>query len=266
VVALGVTWALVLAAMRGLLQYRANFLTMVVFGLIYQLTGFLFIWVILARFRAIGDWTLGEVAFLYGLRLVVHGLHMVAFGGLGRIRWLVRQGDFDRYMVRPLAPFLQTVTINLPPNGFGDLLGGVVLFAAANVLAGVDYSPLSLAYVALAIVGGVLIEGALQLLVAALAFRMVDNGNLSQLVFGLFDSFGNYPLKLFGGTVQFLLTFGVPVAFVAYFPAAVVLGRTAELSVHPALAYGAPLVGVAWFAVAYLVWRRELASYQSVGN
>ena len=44
------------------------------------------------------------------------------------------------------------------------------------------------------------------------------------------------------------------------------LGRTGELSVHPALAYGAPLVGAAMFGVAYLFWRSQIRHYQSSGH
>jgi ABC-2 type transport system permease protein len=261
-----ITLELFASALRGRMQYRANFLTMVVFGLVYQLTGFVFIWVLLSRFQAVGGWTLGEVAFLYGLRLVVHGLHMVLFGGIGQARWLIRQGHFDRYLVRPVGPLLQSMSINLPANGFGDLLGGIVLFAIAATMVDVDWSPQAFAYLVMAIVGGALLEGALQVLVAALTFRFLETGNFSFFLFSFFDGFGNYPLSIFNAPLQLLLTWGVPVAFVAYFPASVLLARTGELSVQPWVAYAAPLAGVAWFALAYWMWRRGLRGYKSAGH
>ena len=261
-----ITLGLYAAALRGRMQYRANFLTMVVFGLVYQLTGFVFIWVLLSRFQAVGGWTLGEVAFLYGLRLVVHGLHMVVFGGLGELRWMIRQAHFDRYLVRPIAPLLQAISINLPANGFGDLLGGVVLFGAAAVAVDVDWSPTALAYLLAAILGGTLLEGALQLFTTTLGFRMTESGNLGRFLFGFFDGFGNYPLKIFNAPLQLLLTWGIPVAFVSYFPASVLLARTGELSVQPWVAYAAPVAGALWFAAAYWLWRREIWQYKSAGH
>jgi len=78
--------------------------------------------------------------------------------------------------------------------------------------------------------------------------------------------FGSYPLHIFGDLARFVLTFGVPVAFIAYLPSTVLLGRTGELSVHPALAYGAPLVGAALFGAAYLFWRSQIPHYQSSGH
>ena len=80
------------------------------------------------------------------------------------------------------------------------------------------------------------------------------------------NNYGNYPLTIFSGLSRFLLTFGLPLAFVAYFPAAVLLDRTGELSVHPAVAYAAPLVGAFWFMLALLLWRGEIDQYRSAGH
>jgi len=56
------------------------------------------------------------------------------------------------------------------------------------------------------------------------------------------------------------------VAFIAYLPATVLLGRTGELAVHPLFAYVAPLVGVLVFSLAYAFWKGELRHYQSSGH
>jgi putative peptidoglycan lipid II flippase len=118
----------------------------------------------------------------------------------------------------------------------------------------------------LAIIGGALLELALDLMVATLALRVLNTESLFYVLDTFFSDFGNYPLKIFGGTVQFLLTFGLPLAFMAYFPSTVLLGRTGELNVPPALAYAAPLAGVCWFALAVCIFRHELRNYQSAGH
>ena len=66
--------------------------------------------------------------------------------------------------------------------------------------------------------------------------------------------------------MPFLLTFGIPVAFRAYFPATVLLGRTGDLQVQPIFAYGAPLAGVVWMALALYVFHRGMPNYQSAGH
>lgn len=264
---LGICWSLLAASLKGQMQYRVNFLVMLLWGLVYQGTGFVFIWVVLTRFQALAGWTLGEIAFLYGLRLTAHGLQGLLFSNVGYVDLKVRQGEFDRYLVRPLAPLLQIMTETFRVNLLGDFLGGVALFLAANTLVEVGWSPAALAYLVLALLGGALAEAGVTLLVVSLSFRLLNVGNLLYLFDGiLFSQFGNYPLKIFGGTLQFLLTFGLPLAFVAYFPATVLLARTDELLVHPLFAYLAPLAGLLWFALAYRLWQRETRHYQSAGH
>jgi ABC-2 type transport system permease protein len=258
--------ALAGAAVRSRMQYRANFVALVLMGLVYQLTGFAFIWVVLSRFQVIAGWTLPEVALIYGLRLLAHALRGVLFGGVSRVRGLIRDGNFDRLLVRPLPPLLHVIARELDTASVGDLIGGLVLFAAAARLAPVDWSATAVAYLALALVGGILIEAAVLLLVTTLSFRMIETGAVWFFVDDIFNQFGNYPLRIFGGFVQAALTWGLPVAFVAYVPAAVLLDRTEELRLAPAIAYGAPAVGFIWFVAAYLLWRSEMRQYQSAGH
>lgn len=254
------------AGLRGALQYRANFVIWIVTGLVYQLTGFTFIWVVLTRFQAIAGWTLGEVAFLYGLRLMGHGLYLLVFGRLISVEPLVKEGEFDRFLVRPLPPLLQVMTREFPVNAIGDFGGGVILFIAANSLTGIDWSPPAVVFLVLTVIGAALIETGIALSIASFNFRFLSTRGLVRIVDDIFSNFGNYPIRIFGGLLQFLLTFALPVAFIAYLPATVLLGRTGELVIHPLFAYLAPLVGVLVFGLAERFWRSEMRHYQSAGH
>jgi ABC-2 type transport system permease protein len=261
-----VVLSLAAAGLRCALQYRANFLATILTGLVYQGTGFVFIWVVLSRFRAIAGWTLGDIAFLYGLRLMIHALTVLIFGQLDGLNALVRRGEFDRFLVRPLPPLLQVVTQRVSVGAFGDLLGGVALFLAATSVVSVAWSPALLVYLALAMAGGCLMEAALKLVAASLAFRLLNTTMLVFLVDDVFNNFGTYPLQIYGAVVRWFLIFGIPVAFVAYFPATVLLGRVRDLDVIPLFADLAPLAGFIWFSLAYLFFRYEVRNYQSSGH
>ncbi len=253
------------AALRSEIQYRSNFLMMAA-GVVYQCTGFAFIWVILARFGSIGGWSVGEVAFLFGMRLCAHGLWVAPFHRLTDLDAIIREGELDRFLVRPLNLLVQLLTSKLWLGSFGDIAGGVVILSAASAVADIRWSPGSVFYLALALAGGALVEVAVQLAAAALTFRILSTKELREMIDDVFNTFGSYPLKIYGTSGQFLLTFVLPLAFVAYLPATVLLGRTEELEVAAAVAYMAPLVGVACFCLAYLFWCRQLRHYQSAGH
>jgi ABC-2 type transport system permease protein len=255
-------WA---AGVRGALEYRTDFLLMTLMGLVRQGTGIALMWVILARFETIAGWTLGEVALLYGMRLTMLALCGLA-GDIWSLQSLVRLGEFDRFLVRPVRPLLQLLTRRVPLSAFGDLLGGAALIAAATRLIDLAWTLLAMLYLLLALLGGGLLQLAMRLLFASFAFRALSVNGLMSIVDDLFNDFGTYPLSIFNATLQLLMTFVLPVAFMAYFPATVLFERTGELQVHAIIAYGAPLAGLLWIAIALWVFEHELRSYQSAGH
>jgi ABC-2 type transport system permease protein len=258
--------ALWMAGLRSALQYRTDTFIEIVMAVAFQGTGFAFIWVVLSRFETLAGWTLGQVAFLYGLRLIAHALAGILTGPFFGLEWQVRTGEFDRYLIRPLSPLLQFMTQRVEISIFGDLVGGLAVFVAANQLIGLAWTPPAALYLVLAILGGALAEASIRILIGALSFRVLASQSFLFLADSVFSTFANYPLTIFGGILQALLTLVIPLAFVAYVPATVLLDRTAELQVNPLVAYIAPVVGAIWMLVAVRVFHRELRNYQSAGS
>ncbi len=262
---LRIAWELQKAAIRGQLGYRANFALLAVMGVAYQGSGFAFVWTVLRQFHTIDGWSFADIAFLYAMRLLAHAAFYLPLNQLDFLADTVREGSFDRFLVRPLNPLLQLMTNRFQLNAVGDLLTAAAFFAVAASSADVDFSPVHVLYLVAAVIGGALAEGAFVLATSSLGFRFLQIWAVMGLVDSVYLMFGSYPIRIFGSTASWLLTWVVPVAFVAYIPSSVMLGRTSGLSLSPAVAWAAPAVGLAFFAVAYAIWFRQLRGYQSVG-
>ena len=153
---------LLAAAMRAQGQYRANLIIELIGAIAYQGAGFAFVWVVVDRFGQIGGWGLPELALLYGLRLGAHGVFTSLFAQLmGPISEVVREGEFDRYLTRPVDPLLQLITRRFNLTVIGDLIGGIVLIVAGASRVDVAWTTPAVAYLLLAIVGGALVEASL---------------------------------------------------------------------------------------------------------
>ncbi|MQS37071.1 ABC transporter permease [Streptomyces katsurahamanus] len=263
---LSLYWTLQKAALRAETGYRFNFVLLVVMGIVYQGSGIAFVWVILSQFDSIGSWTFSDVAFLYSLRLLAHAVWVVPFNQVYALDELVREGRFDVYLLRPLNPLLQVITGRMRMNILGDVITAVTMFGFALTAADVDWTPAKALYLVLAVLGGAAAEGAVVLLVSALSFRFLHTWSAHFLVDNVFLLFGSYPLHIFGTATTWILTWTVPVAFVAYVPASVLLGRTGDLSVSPVLAWAAPAIGFLWMYAAYRIWVRQMRHYQSTGT
>lgn len=254
------------ASLRSELQYRSNALMSIVGGILYQITGFLVMWLVVSRFKQLGGWSLAEMTFLYGMRLTSHGIFYLCFSQLFELDTVVITGEFDRFLTRPVDPLLQMFTRKLRINCFGDLLGGAALLTAASLQSAVSWTPLHVAYLLLAVVGGALVEGAVQITLSSLTFRFLNMTALRAAVNEIFNQYGNYPFSIFPTALRYVLTFALPVAFVAFFPATWLLDRRTSLHVASGLALVAPLVGLTLVTIAWRIWHIAARGYQSAGT
>jgi ABC-2 type transport system permease protein len=261
---LSICWSLVLASIRGQMQYRMSFLMEVLAGMTFQAMGFVFVWAILSRFEALGGWSLEEIAFLYGMRLTAHGLYLLFFSRVFAIDRMVREGEYDRFLLRPIPSMLQLMFGSFRIAVIGDFLGGIIILGAALTRVDIEWTPAKVVLFASAIVGGGMIDGAFQIGSAALTFRFLDSWPLRVTFDDIFSNFGNYPASILERPARSFLTFIVPMAFMAYLPAALLLGRDTYL---PSWAgWLAPFVGAAAFALALWIFTRASRGYQSSGH
>lgn len=263
---MAICWSLVTASIRGEMQYRLNFLIEIAFDLVYESVGFVFIWIVLGQFEAIEGWTLRDVTLLYGLRLAGHGLWSLLFSRLLLFDELVQQGDYDRMLLRPMPSILQLMFGGFRIAAFGDALGGIVLLTVAITISGIEWTAAKALFLIAAVIGGAMLDGAFQLGPAALTFRFLNSSAFRGFFDNLFSQYGGYPLSIFERKVRTMLTFVVPLAFMAWVPSTVLLERTDELPFPAALAWASPLAGAALLWVALRIFQRESRQYQSAGS
>lgn len=259
-------WALITASIRGQMQYRLNFLIDVAFGLVFQSIGFVFIWIVLGQFQEIGGWTLNEVTLLYGMRLASHGFWLLSFSRLFSIDQIVQQGEYDRMLLRPMPAMLQLMFSSFRITVVGDVIGGLLLLTVALSIVEIDWTIAKVVFLITTLIGGAMLDGAFQLGSASLTFRFLDSWPARLMFDTVFTQFGGYPLTILDRTARSFLTFVLPLAFMAWVPATVLLERTEELPFPAHLAWGSPVVGVVLFWVSVSLFRRESRHYHSAGS
>ncbi|WP_242884789.1 ABC transporter permease [Actinomadura litoris] len=263
---LRLTLRIVALTFRAQAEYRAEFLLKVAFGVAWQVSIIVFAAVLLGRFPGMGGWPSDAVLLIAAMRMLSHGLFELFCGRATELSTIVQAGKIDAYLLRPLPVYRQVQLSIFPSNALGDLLVGVSMFTSAVVALDTEWTPLRVAYVGAAVAGGALMEGAIFTLLSALQLRLPAGLSWSRWVEELLSTFGNYPLKILPGVVNGAFTFILPLAFVAYFPAATLTGNTSGLGVPAALAAAAPLAGLAGFVGSRLLWNFALRHYTGVNG
>ena len=192
---------------------------------------------------------------------------IIFFTGLRDFENMVREGSFDRFVLRPRGILFQIIFVNsdwFAAIGHGGL--GITLFLISAGKVGVHWNIYNALYYLFAVIGGVLIQGAVFLFIATLNIYLIETGSIKELLYWNVRKFAGYPISIFNKGVQFLMIYIMPYAFVNYFPAQFLL-RKEDMSQYPEIyLYLTPIVGVGMYLLAYAFWLYSLKYYKSSGN
>jgi ABC-2 type transport system permease protein len=244
-----------------LMEYRANFLIGASSTIFLQAAGLAAVWVIMRQIPALNGWTLPEVLLIYGLLTLAKSInHMFADNLWTFGHQYIRDGSFDRFLVRPINPLFHLLADRFCHDGIGNFLVGAALVAYASRALAIPWTPLNLLYLILAVLSGGLIFIALNLLTATSAFWIVESIPLTQIVFNLHE-FARYPLSIYHRPIQLLLTWLIPYGFASFYPASALLGRPVG-----ALAWLGLPFSLALLWLSYRAWSFGLRHYGGTGS
>jgi ABC-2 type transport system permease protein len=115
---------------------------------IYHASAIVALWVTLRNFPSINGWNFRQTAFMYGLWFLGHAVHNTFFFTIGSVPEFIREGRFDRFLVRPLDTLFQAMTV--PQQIWPDeLVLSLLYFAVIVPYSGVHVDALFVCYVPL---------------------------------------------------------------------------------------------------------------------
>ncbi|MFL6072268.1 MAG: ABC transporter permease [Mycobacteriales bacterium] len=251
---------------RAAWQYRASLLILTVTQVAANGLDFATIWILFAHTPVLGGFSLSQVMFLYGTAATSFAVTDMFVGNTERLGRHVREGTFDVMLIRPVSALAQLAADDFSPRRLGRVVPSGAALVVALATVPVHWTVLRGLMVAMMVVCGALIFGAV--FVAGAAFQFVA-GDAAE-VMNAFTYGGQtamqYPLSVYGRDVMRLLTYGVPLAFVNWQPALYVLDRPDPLGLPLAFRFATPVVTAVLCLLAGLVWRTGVHHYRSTGS
>ncbi|WP_219213482.1 ABC transporter permease [Variovorax boronicumulans] len=258
---------LVRASVGGQARYPASALLLTLGQFLGTGIEMVAVWALFHRFGSVQGWHIGEVALFYGL---VNCMFAIAdalgrgFDVLGTE--FLRTGAFDRLLLRPRPLALQLMGHDFRISRLGRLLQGMAVLVFATHQAPIAWTPATVAVALFALVGGIALFLGILVLQGTLAFWTVESLEIANvLTYGGVQA-AQYPLALYANWFRRVLTFVVPLACVAYYPALAILGKPDPLGAPAWMGALSPLAGFVFLAAAFGVWRLGLRRYASTGS
>ncbi|ADY55281.1 protein of unknown function DUF990 [Syntrophobotulus glycolicus DSM 8271] len=245
-------------------QYKANFISGIFANFYTYVLMYLSIWILTHRFPTIAGWNYQELVFLMALNLFSYAVATtVLWKHYALLEEHINNGNFDKFLIRPLAPLVNLLFHGFDWTGSGQIVASGIFLGISLWKLGLDWTAHKVGVLLVCLAGGILIQAGAMIIFPALSFWLKKSRNLGEVLFFTLRNFINYPLSIFGGGVAFILTYLLPWGFINYYPALYILNKPGEQS---GFYLYTPLVGLLLFLLSLGLTNRGIARYKGVGS
>ncbi|MBA3531281.1 MAG: ABC-2 family transporter protein [Ardenticatenales bacterium] len=232
------------------------------------MVGFGSLAMIFQRFENLGGWSLGEVAFLFGMVEFSFGTMDMLFSGFDPQHFgqQVRRGSLDQLLLRPLPITLQVLGSKFVLRRVGRIVQGALILLLGILASDVGWSVGKLLYLPIVLMSLVSFFGGLFVLGATLTFWTVESVEVTNIFTYGGSEMMSYPMHIYDEWIRRFFTFVIPAIFLNYYPALYFLDKPDPFDLPPSTSFLAPLVGFGTLVLALKVWDVGLRHYQSTGS
>lgn len=253
---------------RSQAQYRLSFLIDMLQTALGSMMGFLSLVLVLQRFGNLAGWSLGQLAFLYGMVELSFGLMDLIFSGFDPQNFgrQVRLGRLDQTLLRPVSVTLQILGSEFLMRRLGRILQGLVILALAVYLTDLDWTLGKLFYLPIVVISQVLFFGGLFIIGATWTFWSLESVEAINIFTYGGSEMMSYPMTIYPAPLRTFFTYVLPGMFLNYYPALYFLEMPDPLDFPWFAPFLAPVAGWMVFGAALIFWRIGLRAYQSSGT
>ncbi|MCI6498825.1 ABC transporter permease [Lachnospiraceae bacterium HCP1S3_C3] len=247
---------------KQLMEYRVDFLTGAMSFLVNQITNILFISIIFSNIPNLAGWSYNEIIFIYGFSLLPKGIDHFTTDNLWKVAYfIVRKGDFDKYLTRPINPLVHVIIENFQFDALGEFITGIVLVVYASVKMSLRLTFVNMLLFIIAVIFGTFIFTSIKIACAAIAFWVKRSGSILQ-VFYMSSDFARYPVTIYNKAVRYIISYIVPFAFTSFYPASYFLrGGNALYCIG-----GTVAISMIFMVISVWIWNRGISAYESAGS
>ena len=247
---------------KSLIEYRADFILGLIGFVLVQGINVVFINLIFNSIPSLDGWGFYEVLFIYGFAQIPRGIDHIFTDNLWMLSGsIIVNGNFDRYLIRPLNPLFQIIAERFQPDGFGELIIGIILLSISSSNLNISFNFQNSVLFLFVVICGTFIYTAIKLAVASIAFWIKFAQSYLFMAYQI-SNFAKYPMSIYSNAIKGVLTFIIPFAFTGYYPGAYFLGKESIFN-GVILTF---LVAVIGTFIAYIVWLAGIKNYESSGS
>lgn len=213
------------------------------------------------EFNQIGDWTYYEVAFLFGMVFLNFSISEMFLRGLDHFDNVIKNGDFDRILIRPQSTLIQATCSEFDFSKIGRMFQCILVLAISISNININWDIYKIFVFILMNLGCFIIFLGIFMLKASFCFWTVDGLEFMNILAEGGKKVAQYPINIYAKWFRTFFTFIVPFGLVNYYPVLYLFGKADNWY------YGLfPLFTLIFLIPCLLVWRKGVKHYESTGS
>lgn len=173
---------------------------------------------------------------------------------------IVRKGEFDKYITRPVNSLFYIVSETIQVDAIGELIVGMGLVIRSVIALEIMPSITQILVFILLLPFTALIYTSIKIITASFAFWIKKSGNIIY-IFYMLNDFAKYPVTIYNFAIKLILTYFVPFALTSYYPASYLIKGENLWSLMKVF-----IISIVFVVAALKVWNVGVSKYESAGS
>jgi ABC-2 type transport system permease protein len=238
------------------LQYRVNFFVSLMQAAIALVTGLVVLALVYSHTDELNGWSKSELLCVLGVQILMGGaIKMYIQPNMTRLIEDVRDGKLDFALTKPEDAQVLVSVREVRIWQAVDIVSGLIVLAVGLSRVTTSFGPPEAAAFAVSLVFGAVLIYCFWLVIATVAFWVVNMWHAVELFDGIFQT-GRWPIGIYPTWLRVSVTFLVPIAFAVTVPAEALTSRLDWQTLLLAAVFT-----VVAFAIARWFWRYGLSKY-----
>lgn len=233
------------------------FLSGKIIRLVFQV---LFVYILVGRTNAIAGYSLYEALFILLILNITGTIVQMLLRGVYMFRQRIIDGTFDFFLINPLNELFYSLFSYTDPLDIVMLIPSLIALFWVWAHTSIPITVATILILFIFIIIALVFAVAWHTIVIASGIIFLEVDNII-MVYRDVESMARFPIDIYGKTIQFTLTYIMPIAILATIPAKVLLGRS-PMALLPFFA----LLSLLNMYLAIRYWNFALTKYSSASS
>ena len=210
--------------MKTALQYKSNMLMLGFSSCLISLGELLSILVLFKTFSSVGGWGVYETMLMFGIITASYSFTECFARGFDEFPNLIKHGDLDRIMVRPVNVIYQIFGTKIELWKLLKTAMGIVIAIIALINLNIVWTVSKVIVLISTFACGCLVVWGVMLIGAGICVFTVENLEFINIFTNGAKEVAYYPINIYSKWLSRLFTFVIPVACFNYLPISYIMG------------------------------------------